>query len=191
MIVFKQKQYSEFDAMRSLYVELMKRSYGDKNKYPVIDTSALLPILKGNNVVIERFVIASSIFGKDKYRMTLKIGTRAKLPEGVRLPTEYRDERLGNVKVGINGNLLKRLDPNPPQEGGKKKGPASNLTGLNSEISPYVDLKYTTGEQLGKAIKYDKSQRTLVLEFTSIDRAIKALDVLPFGMNYKVYLLNA
>ena len=63
MIKFRQKDFSEYDAMRSLYVELLKKS--DRNKFKVIDTSALIPILKGNNIVIERFVINTSLFGRD------------------------------------------------------------------------------------------------------------------------------
>ena len=59
MIKFRQKIFSEYDAMRSLYVELMKDPMG-KKKYGVIDTNTLIPILRGNNVVIERFVISTS-----------------------------------------------------------------------------------------------------------------------------------
>ena len=82
MIKFRQKEFTEYDAMRSLYVKLMR--YSDRNKFGVIDTSALIPVLRGNNVVIERFVISTSMFGKDKYRMYLKIGAKAKLPDEVR-----------------------------------------------------------------------------------------------------------
>lgn len=71
MIKFRQKEFTEYDAMRSLYVKLMR--YSDRNKFGVIDTSALIPVLRGNNVVIERFVISTSMFGKDKYRMYLKL----------------------------------------------------------------------------------------------------------------------
>ena len=45
MIKFRQKDFSEYDAMRTLYVELMKKS--DRNKFGIIDQSALIPILKG------------------------------------------------------------------------------------------------------------------------------------------------
>ena len=55
MIQFRQKTFSEYDAMRTLYVELLKR--GDRNKWKVIDRDSLIPVLRGNNVVVERFVI--------------------------------------------------------------------------------------------------------------------------------------
>ena len=80
MITFRQKEFREYDAMRTLYVELQRRSSG-KDKFGIIDTSALIPILKGNNIVVERFVINTSTFGKDTYRMYLKIGAKAKLPD--------------------------------------------------------------------------------------------------------------
>ena len=64
MIKFRQKTFSEYDAMRSLYVELLKR--GDRNKWKIIDQGSLLPVLRGNNVVIERFVISTSFLHKDK-----------------------------------------------------------------------------------------------------------------------------
>ena len=41
MIQFRQKTFSEYDAMRALYVELLKR--GDKNKWKVIDKNSLIP----------------------------------------------------------------------------------------------------------------------------------------------------
>ena len=86
MIKFRQKIFSEYDAMRSLYVEIMKRLNGDRRRFPIITMNELPAILRGNNVVIERFVISTSFFNKDKSRMYLKIGARAKLPDDVRLP---------------------------------------------------------------------------------------------------------
>ena len=104
MIKFAQKQYTEYDAMRALYVELMK--YSDKNKFEVIDKSALIPVLKGNNVVIERFVISTSTFGKDKYRMYLKIGAKAKLPDEVRLAGEtVYDKKLLDLSISFKGGV--------------------------------------------------------------------------------------
>ena len=46
-------------------------------------------------------------------------------------------------------------------------------------------------EILGEAIEYSKTQRSLVLEFKAVDDAIEALNYLPFGLNYQIYLLDA
>ena len=72
MIVFKEKTYSEYDAMRSLYNELLRN--GQRGLWELCTKSQVIPILKGNNIVIERFVISTSLFGRDKYRMYIKIG---------------------------------------------------------------------------------------------------------------------
>lgn len=222
MIKFRQKEFTEYDAMRSLYVKLMR--YSDKNKFGVIDTSALIPILRGNNIVIERFVISTSLFGKDKYRMYLKIGAKAKMPDEVRLPGKVYDKRLGNMQVnfqygemppqqqnnyGEKDNDTARLgDTNGPRKdkrfsnfpgsilegeerlfsgNNKKKGPPPYVS---SSFSPFINLSYEVQELLGDAVKYDKKSRSLVLEFNSIDDAINALNILPFGLGYKIYLLN-
>lgn len=187
MIKFRQKEFSEYDAMRELYVELMKRS--DKNKFPIIDTSALIPILKGNNIVIERFVISTSIFGTDKYRMYLKIGAKAKLPDEVRLSGRVYDKRLLNVRVSLKGGYLKKQFSDKEKLFGKKGGgPADQI---QTELSPNLDLSIPVTKLLGEAIKYDKKSRSLVLEFSSINDAINALNILPFGLNYKIYLLDS
>lgn len=191
MIKFKQKEYSEYDAMRSLYVDLMK--YSDRNKFDVIDRSSLIPILKGNNIVVERFVISTSAFGKDKYRMYLKIGAKAKLPDEVRLPNRVYDKKLGNLQINMNSGIFQKnhstklslFSDNRPQQ---KKG-SPPLVGAS--VSPYIDFSIKVQELLGDAIKYDKEGRTLVLEFTSIRDAIQALNILPFGLGYKIYLLDA
>lgn len=185
MIKFRQKEFSEYDAMRELYVELMKRS--DKNKFPIIDTSALIPILKGNNIVIERFVISTSIFGTDKYRMYLKIGAKAKLPDEVRLSGRVYDKRLLNVQVKLKGGYLKKQFSDKEKLFGKG-GPADQI---QTELSPNLNLSTPVTKLLGEAIKYDKKSRSLVLEFSSINDAINALNILPFGLNYKIYLLDS
>lgn len=182
MIKFRQKEFSEYDAMRELYVELMKRS--DKNKFPTIDTSALIPILKGNNIVIERFVISTSIFGTDKYRMYLKIGAKAKLPDEVRLSGRVYDKRLLNVQVRLRGGLNKQFSDKEKLFG----GPADQI---QTELSPNLNLSTPVTKLLGEAIRYDKKSRSLVLEFSSINDAINALNILPFGLNYKIYLLDS
>lgn len=226
MINFRQKEFTEYDAMRSLYVKLMR--YSDRNKFGVIDTSALIPILRGNNVVIERFVISTSMFGKDKYRMYLKIGAKAKMPDEVRLPAlKVYDKRLGNMQLNIshsifapkdfdnqqqnndnNGNEARLGNTNPPKNDGKfqKKFSMSDFPGslmqkifkgdkqypyASGSLSPNINLSYEVQELLGEAIKYDKKSRSLVLEFKTIEDAINALNILPFGLGYKIYLLNA
>ena len=224
MINFRQKEFTEYDAMRSLYVKLMR--YSDKNKFGVIDTSALIPILRGNNVVIERFVISTSIFGKDKYRMYLKIGAKAKLPDEVRLPGKVYDKRLGNMQLNVSHSFFAPKDENMNSgnnnNGGNNKSdvklgdtnapktkkystfgefPGSLMQKIfkgdksypyiSGSFSPNFNLSYEVNELLGDAIKYDKKSRSLVLEFRTIEDAINALNILPFGLGYKIYLLNA
>ena len=224
MINFRQKEFTENDAMRSLYVKLMR--YSDRNKFGVIDTNALIPILRGNNVVIERFVISTSIFGKDKYRMYLKIGAKAKLPDEIRLPGRTYDKRLGNMQLNVNHSIFAPKDYEQQQQSQKKddtrlndtSGPSndkprrqknySEFPGsileqkefgkdnkqypyISGSFSPSIDLSYEVSELLGEAIKYDKKSRTLVLEFKTIEDAINALNILPFGLGYKIYLLTA
>lgn len=201
MIEFRQKIFSEYDAMRSLYVELMK--YSDKNKFGIIDQSSLIPILKGNNVVIERFVISTRPFTrKQKYRMYLKIGARAKMPDDVKLPNRVYDERLLGMQINFNGSFFG--DPREKKQSDTteiayvkdgvsfkqkefKDGPPPNVT---ANISPYINITKEVEEILGEAVEYDKKSRSLVLEFNSIQDAIKALNILPFGINYKIYLLS-
>lgn len=193
MIKFEQKQYTEYDAMRALYVELMR--YSDKNKFEVIDRSALIPVLRGNNVVIERFVISTSLFGKDKYRMYLKIGAKAKLPDEVRLAGQrVYDKNLLNLSIELKGGVK-------PKMFGKKGGGNNNnnqnqgggfgqiSTGIKSDYQ-FFTIKQEVRELLGEAIKYDKKDRSLVLEFNDIPSAIRALNILPFGLDYKIKLLN-
>lgn len=224
MINFRQKEFTEYDAMRSLYVKLMR--YSDRNKFGVIDTNALIPILRGNNVVIERFVISTSIFGKDKYRMYLKIGAKAKLPDEIRLPGRTYDKRLGNMQLNVNHSIFAPKDYEQQQQSQKKDDTRLNDTSspsndkprrqknysefpgsileqkefgkdnkqypyISGSFSPSIDLSYEVSELLGEAIKYDKKSRTLVLEFKTIEDAINALNILPFGLGYKIYLLNA
>ena len=219
MINFRQKNFSEYDAMRTLYVELMKRMNGDKSRFPIINSSALIPILRGNNIVVERFVISTSMFGKDKYRMYLKIGAKAKLPDEVRLSGKTYDKRLGNFKFSLdhkifsgderlslfsrknhqennrnNFNDYSQQDNNSNNNSNNNNNNNNNNKKggfINSSFSPEISIKYKVTELLGDAIKYDKPSRSLILEFNSIDDAINALNVLPFGLNYKIYLLDA
>ena len=61
---------------------------------------------------------------------------------------------------------------------------AGNING------PSINFTYEVRELLGEAIKYDKKERSLVLEFKTIGDAIAALNILPFGLNYNIYLLS-
>ena len=221
----KRKVFSEYDAMRSLYVELMK--YSDRSKFGIIDSSALIPILRGNNIVIEKFVISTSFFGKDKYRMYLKIGAKAKMPDEVRLPQRVYDKRLGNMQVNFQKGLFDDKPQNQNNNWDNKKNyNNNNKEGLNTEaptndrvtkkqkthseivfrekifgdkqfpvvnasFSPQINISYQVKELIGDAVKYDKKSRSLVLEFSTIQDAIRALNILPFGLGYKIYLLNA
>ena len=208
MIEFRQKTFSEYDAMRSLYVELLKGGDRNKNRVKVIDQSQLLPILKGNNIVIERFVISKSFLQrKDKYRLYLKIGAKAKLPDEVRLPERVQDKKLGNANLNINvGSFAPGLKNNNNNNGGqqrnfsevifKQKDFGKNKNGgggqptIGANLSPSINFTYAVRELSGKTLKYDKKERSLVLEFDSIHDAINALNVLPFGINYNIYLLS-
>jgi hypothetical protein len=194
MIQFRQKTFSEYDAMRALYVELLKR--GDKNKWKVIDKNSLIPVLRGNNVVIERFVISTSFAHRDRYRLYLKIGAKAKLPDEVRLPERVYDKRLGNASINFNMGLF--APGSKDNQGQKQKNMSvvfkqKEFKGaphtISASVSPNINLTYEVRELLGEAVKYDKKERSLVLEFQSIEDAIRALNILPFGINYNIFLL--
>lgn len=204
MINFRQKEYSsnEYDAMRSLYVELMR---GDcRLRVEIIDRSQLIPILRGNNVVIERFVVVP-IGRHDKFRMYLKIGGKAKLPDQVRLTSRNEYRKFGSMKVDLNASAMLpggNNNNNQNQQNNKKKQKTYSSIMSQKEfgngprpfssanLPMFVDLSYQVNKLLGEALVYDKNSRTLVLEFDSIRDAINALNVLPFGINYKLYLLD-
>jgi hypothetical protein len=192
MIEFRQKTFSEYDAMRSLYVALQRN--GDRNKWKVIDSGALIPVLRGNNVVIERFVITTSFMHRDRYRMYLKIGAKAKLPDEVRLPEKVYDKRLGNASLNINVGKFANNQGGGDQQKNfsfmfKQKEFKGTPPTVNASFSPAIDLTFKVRELLGDAVKYDKKERSLVLEFASIPDAITALNILPFGIDYKIFLL--
>lgn len=195
MIEFRQKAFTEYDAMRSFFVELSKRNnnnYNDRQqRWKVIDKTSLLPILKGNNIVIERFVISTSLLGRDRYRMYLKIGAKVNMPDKVRLPELVRDKKLGNAYISLGTDIKANDNNNNNDKGGKKKKNNNDNTFVKSTFTPLsLDIKYNTGEPLGEVIKYSKKERSLVLEFSSIGKAIEALNVLPFGLNYNILLLS-
>jgi hypothetical protein len=198
MITFRQKIFSEYDAMRSLYVELMK--YSDKRMFGIIDSTQLLPILKGNNVVIERFVISTQFGRKDKYRLYLKIGAKAKMPEEVRLPGRSKSNRLfrSNLLVKTGGFFGQKENSDTQQpvlfrqkEFDKKGGNGGGKPDIESGLDfGSYEINYETTVPAGETLLYDKKGRSLVLEFDSILDAIRALDILPFGLNYNMYLLD-
>ena len=203
MIQFRQKQFTEYDAMKTLYERILRKTGGDRNrKFKIIDSSGLIPVLKGNNVVVEKFTISTSMFGKEKYRMYIKIGAKAKMPDEVRLPSfkEY-DQRLGQLSLevgsGIFGKEFQQKNNSYYEESlecrlfgnNKKGGGPKPMISPRWNYSTYINRKLQS--ILGEAIEYSKTQRSLVLEFTSVDDAIEALNFLPFGLNYQIYLLDA
>lgn len=195
MIEFRQKFFSEYDAMKSLYEELKRYARQNRNtfSFSIIDSSALIPILKGNNIVIERFVISTSFGKKDKYRMYLKIGAKAKLPDEVRLPSYDRRNSLVGLKFRLGSGIPKKKYFSESQELKQKEFKNNGGGGgsaVDSGLEFYPDLSYNTKELKGETLKYDKKERSLVLEFPDIRSAIDALNILPFGLNYKIYLLD-
>lgn len=196
MIQFRQKQFTEYDAMRTLYERILRRTGGDKNKkFKIINSSALIPILKGNNVVVEKFTISSPMFGKERYRMYIKIGAKAKLPDEVRLPSlKVYDETLGRISLKIGDGLFRKSFSEGvlvQREFGKGGGGGGSQPSIKAEASQDISIKRKCQEILGEAIEYSKTQRSLVLEFKAVDDAIEALNYLPFGLNYQIYLLDA
>ena len=62
---------------------------------------------------------------------------------------------------------------------------------ISTEFSPISgEIQYETTVPRGDTIDYDKKSRSIVLEFDTAQDAINALNILPFGLNYKVYLLD-
>ena len=194
MIKFKQKTYSkESDAMRALYVALQR----ERVRVEVINQNQLLPVLKGNNIVIERFVVFTPTFGRDKFRMYLKIGAKDKMPDNVRLADSYiKSDKVLDASLSFEGALERRKlfgKHNNKKGGGNNNNnnqdaPKFAKAGFDfGKVGLYKDKE----EKIGTAIKYDIKSRSLVLEFGSIENAVKALNILPFGINYKIYLLDA
>lgn len=217
MAKFKQKTFTEYDAMRELYVTLQREC--PWMRVETCNSSALIPILRGNNVVIERFVISDYFFGRSKYRMYLKIGAKAKMPDEVRLTTQSVEKHaFGSLKVGFNpkykmkqfgthgGNNQQNQQKKNQQQQKKKQGGGGGDNNQNNFIytnemkwrdptdpsgrRDYIDISYEVEELLGDALEYNKKDRSLVLEFKDLRSATHALNILPFGLNYKIYLLD-
>ena len=224
MIQFRQKEYTEHDVMRLLYIELKKDGFW-RDRVKVINRSSIIPVLRGNNILIERFVISTNLFSKDKYRLYIKIGAQAKLPDEVRLPEIIRQRKVLNAKLDLKtaGGPYFQNEFSETEEdlllreklfGNKKKNKGGNNNNNNNgnnnnnnnQASPSVytsvsntengyNLMYDIRYLLGEAVKYDKRDRSLVLEFDGpredAIRSIKeALNILPFGLEYNIYLLD-
>jgi hypothetical protein len=193
MIKFKQKTYSkESDAMRALYVALQR----ERKRVEVIDSSSLIAVLKGNNIVIERFVLFTPTFGKDRFRMYLKIGAKAKMPDNVKLAESYlKSDQLFETQLKLEGGLERRKlfsknkNKNNNNNNQNQQGPG-NFAKAGIDFGKLGVYK-TKENRIGEAILYDIKSRSLVLEFGSIENAVRALDILPFGINYKLYLLDS
>lgn len=178
MIKYREKTYSEYDAMRELYNELNRYNYDDK-KFEVIGKSYLPGILRGNSVVVEKFTSVTKVFGRDRYRMYIRVGTKAKMPDEVRMPKTYYDENLAGISLNIkSGGVSTTLDRSYSNKGGDG-GPSLKFT-----------IQNTVSKLLGDAIVYNKKDRLLVLELDTVRDAVAALNVLPFGLGYKIYLLD-
>jgi hypothetical protein len=196
MITFRQKEFTEYDAMKAFYNELCRLT--DRNRFPICTKSELPSILKGNNVVIEKFVIASPFFGRDVYRMYIRVGLKAKMPEAIRLTDRQYDKRLGDFQVNLkSGNLFDSQERNYSEileQREFKGGYPFWKPQMSADFRPDRDamsISYLVKESLGEAIVNDKKTRTVVLEFKSIQDAIRVLNLLPFGLNYKIYILDA
>jgi hypothetical protein len=196
MITFRQKEFTEYDAMKAFYNELCRLT--DRNRFPICTKSELPSILKGNNVVIEKFVIASPFFGRDVYRMYIRVGLKAKMPEAIRLTDKQYDKRLGDFQVNLkSGNLFDSQERNYSEileQREFKGGYPFWKPQMSADFRPDRDamsISYLVKESLGEAIVNDKKTRTVVLEFKSIQDAIRVLNLLPFGLNYKIYILDA
>lgn len=197
MITFKQKTYSkESDAMRALYVALQR----ERKRVEVIDQNSLVAVLKGNNIVIERFVIFTPTFGKDKFRMYLKIGAKAKMPDNVKLAENFtKSEKVLDAALSFDGGLERRKLFSKPKNNKGSGGGNNNNNNNQGGSGNFAKASFDFGRvglfkekesRIGEAILYDIKSRSLVLEFGSMENAIRALDILPFGINYKLYLLD-
>jgi len=213
MILFRQKTFTEYDAMRLLYTELKRDNFW-RDRVRVVDRNSVISILRGNNILIERFVISSNFFGRDKYRLYLKIGAQANLPDEVRLPEVISQRRFLNAKIDIKpgtgwlySKASEKLYSNKDKKNKDNKGNNNNNNGgggggNNPQVNSYLnnvsngyDIMYEIRTLLADAIKYDKKDRSLVLEFDgpkefAIRNLKEALNILPFGLEYNIYLLG-
>lgn len=220
MIEFREKFYSEADAMRELYLKLQERQRTRKPPIlkGIIQLEDLPSVLRGNNVVIEKFVLVRSFLGKDKYRVFLKMGSKVKLPKTVALPSKSYDKSIGKVSLGYTDAKIgspfynqqqqqqqqqkQKLNSETEKESivwgkleeriykDKGGGGGASIGGIRFEPSG-MNLNYTKKEPLGDVVKYSQKDRSLVIESKSVDNILDSLNVLPFGLNYNIYLLDA
>ena len=190
MIVFKEKQYAESEAMRTLFVHLRREGFLRNGLYETIGKSQLPAVLKGNNVVVEKFVISTSFFGKDKYRAYLKMGAKVKLPDTIRLDGYTTSERLGNLSFKFQKGFSELKERLYTDKKDKKKKDNGGGNGFSPKFEYRSELQVDVRKLLGEVVKYDKNARELILEFDNLRDVPKALDTLPFGIDYKVYLLS-
>lgn len=199
MIKFKQKEFSESDAMRPFYVKLQKEMKERRAPFvQIIGKSEMIPILSGNNVIIEKFVLVDKFFGKDTFKMYLRFGNKVKLPDSMKLSDfKYENKNLlGGSRIDIdlfpNSNNQQQNNNKKNKKKNKDKGPKqNNYSFIDPKISG-LGLSFSRDQKisLGEVVHYDKKSRIAVLEFKSIEDAIRSLNILPLGLNYKLYLLD-
>ena len=206
MIEFREKFYSEADATRELYLKLQERQ---RTRRPpilkgIVQLEDLPSVLRGNNVVIEKFVISRTFFGRDTYRMFLKMGSKVKLPKEVMFPSKVYNNRLGTVSLGFTDASIGKINsekefseigqtiPTSPKEklfgnGGGGGGKVGGVLFKPAEL----DINVPTRDFTGEVVKYSQKDRSLVVETKTIDDSLECLNILPFGLNYNIYLLDA
>jgi hypothetical protein len=100
------------------------------------------------------------------------------------MPKSYYDEIIGGLSLNLGGGgeiASKITNVGSERQYSKNKG---NNQGIK------ISLQATVSKLLGDAIVYDKKERLLVLELDTVQDAVRALNVLPFGLGYKIYLLD-
>lgn len=104
MLSFKQKEYSEYPSTRLLYSEIQKRHI---RGIDFITRSEMIPILRGNNIIIEKFTISTSLFGKDHFRAYFKMGAKVSMPNDVYIPNSPYSERrtLGKLEMNMQAGI--------------------------------------------------------------------------------------
>jgi hypothetical protein len=118
------------------------------------------------------------------------------MPDNVKLAESYlKSDQLFETQLKLEGGLERRklFSKNKNKNNNNNN---QNQQGPGSFAKAGIDFGklgvYKTKEnRIGEAILYDIKSRSLVLEFGSIENAVRALDILPFGINYKLYLLDS
>ncbi len=62
---------------------------------------------------------------------------------------------------------------------------------MSFEFTPFIPNEYESQELMADVILFNKKSRTLVLEAKTVDAIIDSLNLLPFGLNYNILLLDA